>query len=393
MGVSTFYDDNVLQTNAQRLRDEAISFDSQLAISRQTDRLKLNFEYSPFYLLYRKVDQFDRLNHVASLNAVFRLSSRINLGLHEGFGLLYQNGIFQSAAGEPILSGLGPPTALNQTIAPYVTKTLSNATGLDLTFVKSGRTSLTLSGGYNRRTFGNQVVAGQQLPLYNSWGVSGGLEYQYRFTEHTGVGLLLVHQDSTFRGGEVLGEALGNVLRYQSESVFPSVGSRLSPTVTVTVFGGPQYVRIKGQAAGSTGVEGQFYPAGGGSITQEVRNTALDLSVQRTVTDGDGVYTLVKNTSLEFGARRQLRGRWEATVHIGAARADASLFQLASGTANALIGGVRLDRPLSGGATLRASYETAHGTNGGALPFLANFDRNRVTIGVDYRFKAVPLGR
>ena len=80
-------------------------------------------------------------------------------------------------------------------------------------------------------------------------------------------------------------------------------------------------------------------------------------------------------------------------MQIGAARADTSLFQLASGTTNALIAGVRLDRPLAGGATLHASYETAHEKSSGALPFLADFDRNRVAIGVDYRFKAIPLGR
>lgn len=115
--------------------------------------------------------------------------------------------------------------------------------------------------------------------------------------------------------------------------------------------------------------------------------------MQRTVADGGGVYTFVKNTSLDFGVRRQLMGRWETAVHIGAARADTSLFQLASGTTDAMTGGVRLDRPLSRGAVLYASYETAHETSGGALPFLADFDRNRVAIGLDYRLKAISLGR
>jgi len=385
VGVSTFYDDNVPQRNAVRVGDEAVSLTSQLALFRQSERLKLDFSYTPFGLLYRQVDQYDTLNHNAGLNAVVRLSSRTNLGLHEAFS--YQNGIFQSLAGQPISSGLGSPTALNQTIFPYVTRTLSNVSGLDLTYVKSGRTSLTFSSGFDRRQFGNQGVAG--LQLYNSWGVNGGLQYKYRISEHTNLGLVLVHQDSTFRGGGVL----GNSLRFQSESTLISVGSRLSPTVTVTIFGGPQYIRILGQPAAAVGVTGRFQGAGGANITEQVRQTALSLSVQRTVSDGGGVYTLVKSTSLDFGVRRQLIGRWEAAVHIGAARADTSLLQLASGKTNALIGGVRLDRPLSGGATLHASYETAHETSSGALPFLADFDRNRVAIGVDYRFKAIPLGR
>jgi len=105
------------------------------------------------------------------------------------------------------------------------------------------------------------------------------------------------------------------------------------------------------------------------------------------------MYTWVKSTALDFGVRRRLAGLWEANVHIGAERADAALFQFASGTTNALLGGFGFARPLRGGATFHASYETAHEMSTGTLPYLANFDRNRVTIGVDYQFKALSLGR
>jgi hypothetical protein len=384
VGASTFYDDNVPQMNSIRIGDEAVSINSQLAVYRQTERLKLDFSYLPNGVVYRKVDQYNNLNHNVGLNALVRVSSRVNLGLHETFS--YLNGIFQSLTGQPISSGLGSATALNQAILPYVTRTYSDTSGVDLTFVKSGRTSLTFSAGYNLRGFTNQGQAGRQL--YNSWGVNGGLEYKYRISEHTNLGVLMVHQDSTFRGNGVT----GNGLRFQSESPLVTIASRLSPTTTVTVFGGPQYIRVLGNTA-AAGATGQFQGAGGANITEEVRHTALSLSAQRTVSDGGGTYTLVKNTSLDLGVRRQLMGRWEAAVHIGAARANTSLFQLASGTTNALTGGVRLDRPLSWGATLHASYETAHETSSGDLPYLAKFDRNRVAIGIDYRFKTIPLGR
>jgi hypothetical protein len=385
VGASFFYDDNVPQRNSIRVGDEAVSLSSQLAVFRRTDRLRLDLSYTPNGLLYRQVSSYNSLNHTVDLNAVVRMSARVNLGLHETFS--YQNGIFQSLTGQPIVSGLGPPTSLNQLLLPYVTRTLSNTSGLDLTFVKSGRTSLTLSGGYDRRQFSNQGTAGQQL--YNSWGISGGLEYRYRVTEHTNLGIVFVHQDSTFKGSGVF----GNSLRFQSESPLFSIASRLSPTVTVTIFGGPEYIHMLGQPAGGPPITGQFEGAGGANITEEVRHTALSLSVQRTVTDGGGVYTLVKNTAADFGVRRQLLGRWEAAVHVGVARANTSLLQLSSGTTDALLAGIRLDRPLSGGATLHASYEAAHETSSSVLPYLANFDRNRVAIGIDYRFKAIALGR
>jgi hypothetical protein len=383
VGASTFYDDNVLARNSLRLRDEAASFESRLALSRQTENLTISFSYSPYFLLYRQVDQFDRLNHTADLNLTYRLSSRFNLGLYDTFG--YQNGVSQSLTEQQIMSGLGSATALNQMILPYTIRTLSNTSGLDLTYVKSQRTSLTLAGGYSQRKFGSQVEAGQ--PLYNSRGLSGNLQYQYRITERTTLGLLLLHQDSTYRGGGVF----GNNLRSQTESAFASVGSRLFPTVTVTIFGGPQYVRIIGHSA--AGIAGQFQPSGGGSITKEARKTALNLSFQRSVSDGGGLYTSVIYTNATFGVRRQLVGRWEANWQGGAARADTSLFQFASGRTDAVTGLFGFDRPLSRGSVFRISYDTAHQLSKGKLPISAAFDRNRVTVGIDYQLKAISLGR
>jgi len=76
----------------------------------------------------------------------------------------------------------------------------------------------------------------------------------------------------------------------------------------------------------------------------------------------------------------------------GAARADTSLLQFASGRTDALTGIFGLDRPLSRDATLRVSYETMHQLSRGAQ-VSANFDRNQVTISFDYQLKAIPLGR
>jgi hypothetical protein len=175
------------------------------------------------------------------------------------------------------------------------------------------------------------------------------------------------------------------------ESAVVSVGARLAPTVTVTLFGGPEYVRIIGQSA--VGVAGQFQPTGGGNITKEVRKIALDLSVERSVSGSGGLYALVKSTTASFGVRRRLVGRWEANLQGGAARADTSLLQFASGRTDALTGAFGLDRPLSRGSVFRISYNTTHQLSKGTMPISASFDRNLVTIGIDYRLKAIPLGQ
>jgi hypothetical protein len=384
LGASALYDDNVFADNSERVSDEALSIDSHLGIAKQSEHLNVSFDYMPFFLLYRQFDQYDRANHSANLNLAYRLTSHVILGLHDTFG--YQNGAYPSLTGQQILSGPASPTALNQIIIPYTTRALSNMAGLDLTFVKSQRTSLTLSGDYNQRKFGSQA-AGQ--PLYNGNGLSGGLTFQYRVTEHTSFGILLLHQDTTYAGGGIFGSRL----RSQIESTSLSLGSRLSPTLSVTVFGGAQYVHTLGQISAAAGSLGHFQGSGGGSITKEVRKTALDLSFQRSVSDGGGLYTSAIYTNATFGIRRRLVGRWEADLHGGAARADASLFQLANGRIDALIGGIDINCPLAHGSVFHISYDTWNQLTKGTLPISADFDRNQVAVGIDYKFKTFSLGR
>jgi hypothetical protein len=141
------------------------------------------------------------------------------------------------------------------------------------------------------------------------------------------------------------------------------------------------------------GVAKGFYGSGGGSITKEVRKTALTFSAQRAVSDGGGLYTSVISTSAILGVRRRLVGRWEADLHGGAARADTSLSQLTNEKSDALTGGIDFMRPLRNGSLLHISYATMHELNTSALPVFRGFDRNQVSIGFDYRLKTTPLGR
>jgi hypothetical protein len=305
--------------------------------------------------------------------------------MHDTFS--YQNGVYPALTGQQAVAGAPLPTALNSFIYPPTLRSLTNTPGVDLTFAKSSHTSLTLSGNFNQRKFATQAGSGQ--PLYNDTGVSGGVRYQYRVTIHTTFGFLLLYEDSTYEG---LG-GLSIRQRSQIASTVFSVDSRLSPTLTVSFFGGPQYVKTLGQTLPGNGVPGQMAGSGGGSITKEVRSTAFNLAVQRAITDGGGIFTSVVNTNVSFGVRRRLVGRWQANLTGGLAEEDASALQLGNGKADTVSGGVDFVRPIGGGKTnFRISYNTIHQTTKGGLPDLLNFDRNQVTIAFDFQLKAIPVG-
>jgi hypothetical protein len=384
VGTSVLYDDNAFAVGSHGVGDEAFSFDSHLGIARQTEHLTASLNYMPFFLFYRTLDQFDRLNHSGNLSLDYKLTPRVILGLYDTIS--YQNGYYGSLTGLQILSGPSSPTALNQMIIPYTTRTLTNTAGLGLTFVRNSRTTITFSASDNQIKFGQQEP-GQ--PLYNGSGWSGGLTYQHRVTEHTSFGILLLHQDFTYQGGEVF----GNRLRTQVESTVLSFTSRLSPTVNVTVNGGPQYVHTLGQVSAAAGLTGDFQASGGGSITKQVRKTALDFSIQRSVFEAAGLYASTVNTMATLGVRRRLFGRWEADWSLGATRMNNSLYQSANGKTDALTGGIGINRPLLHGSVFHISYFTWHQLSTGNPPVAYNLNRNQIAMGVDYQFKALPLGR
>jgi hypothetical protein len=383
-GATSFYDDNVFQLNTHRDADEGLALNTRLDITRQSDRLAASFDYAPFFTIYRQLSQFDRVNHASDLNLVYKLTSRVALGVNNNF--IYAEGSYPLLDQLPLLSGPPSPTASSPQILAYSTRTLSDAAGLDLMFVKSRRTSVTVAGGYNLTKYGTQVP-GQ--PLYNASGYIGSVELEYRETEHTSFGIFLLHQDTTFEGGQ----AFGTRLRSQLESAYFSVGSRVSPSTSFSIFGGPQYIGTVGVVSAGAGIAGHFQGAGGGSITREVRRTALQLSCQRAVTSGGGWYTSAISTNATLAVRRRLAGQWQGDLHAGAAELDASLFKFANGKTDGLYGGVNIRRPLPHGAAFHIAFESWHQLSKGTLPIFANFDRNQVSVGIDYRLKALPLGR
>jgi hypothetical protein len=384
LGVAALYDDNVFTRNIQRVGDEALTFNPDFNYSKRSDRLVLGFDYAPSFIGYRQISEFDRVNQGGGLGMTYTLTPHLLLSLHDS--ITYQTGNYPLFGQAPTNSGPPAATGIESQILPYSNRVLTNSAGLDLTYVKSQRTSLTFSAGYNLLKY--KVQAGQQ-PLYNGNGLSGSLLFQYRLTEHSLLGALLIHQDNTYQGGKYFGSRL----RSQIESAYLSFGSLITPSVSVTFFGGPQYVGTVGQVSTNAGVAAHFQGSGGASVTKQLRRTAFDLAVRRSVSGSGGLYTSVVSTDATLAFRRRLVEHWEIDCHAGAGKQDASLFKLANGTTEGLSGGIRISRLFSAYSEFYISYDTWHQLSKGTLPIFSHFDRNIVQAGVNYQLKALHLGR
>jgi hypothetical protein len=295
----------------------------------------------------------------------------------------YQYGLLQAAVGQPLSSGISSPSSPDQSIFSTTARTLSNSGSLDLTFIKSNRSSISITGNYNLQEFSSQVTTGESL--FNGRQATGGFQYQYRVTGHTSVGFTLSHEDATYRGDA----ALGGLQRYQTESLLLAFQSHFKPTVTVSLFGGSQYVTTFGESAGVSTTR-HFQWAGGGSVTKEVRRTAVDLSLERRVSDSGGIFGQVEYDTAGIGFRRRLVGRWEADLAGSASRITTTDPQLGNGRADAIKGELDFSRPFGRDASLRISYVNSHQKSSGTLAS-ETFDVNLVTLAIDFRLKPIPI--
>jgi len=379
--------------------DTFVSLGPRISVVRQGEHVVLDLDYYPNYLFYPGHEQYDQFNQALALNMSFKLGPRITLQIRDSLSRAtanFQPGLSNSSVSIP---GLGPPTTLNQTVYTGSAPQHNNAVRVDAIYRMSGRTSLTLFGGFDQQHFIGQPANGQQL--YNTQGTSGGLQYGYRLSEHTSLGVMYFYQKFNFARSQTLIGAQSPTITH---SVLASFAWQLAPSVTLSVFGGPQYIPSEEYFVQSPTLPGggrtvenplfrsQWNEAVGGALTKQVEKTAFNLTVQRSVTNGGGVLTAVTSSSVGIGASRKLRRGWDASSNLTFASTDnLTLPSLPRNQISTETATFAVNHPLSESLSAQLSYTFIHQSNVALLPVAATFDCSRVSLSFSYRAKSIPL--
>jgi hypothetical protein len=400
LSTETGYDSNIGNLGQQPVGGAFMSLGPRIGLVRQGEHLTVDLDYYPRYLFYPGRDQYDNLNQVLTLDVRYRVDPRVTLQVRDSFRS--QSGNFQPGlATSSSIPGLGPPTTLNQTVYTGFVPQQDNAVRVDAIYQMSGRTSFTLFGGFDQLHFKGQPAAGQ--PLYNTRTTSGGLQYAYRLSEHVTLGALYLYQNFNFENGQ---SVIGAQSRTTAHSLLASFAWQLSPSVMLSVFGGPQYipseeyfVQSSTPPGGSVAVanplfRAQWNEAAGGVLTKQVEKTSLNLTAQRSVTNGGGLLTSVTSSTVGIGARRKLHRGWDTSFYLTFASTDSlTLPSLPRNQVSSETFTVALDHPLSATVNAQLSYTFTHQSNVALLPVAATFDRSRVSLSFTYRAKSISLSR
>ncbi len=385
--VTTGYDDNVSQTNTNRLADTGFLISPRLTLRREDGRLAMALSYRPTLLVYRHETAYNEQDHDLHFDAGYRATDKLSLGVHTG--VLYRSSLLDSLSGGAAFP-TGSPGFLNNTIVTPFANEFENNSRVDIRYRASGRAAFTLFTTYMLRSF--TTPAASPVPLFRTEGKSAGLQYQYQTGPRSALALTSLYE--TFHTGD--GTRLGLSVASIGWTVV------LTPHLRANVFAGPTYSRMQGSVLVPLGSlvtlsfpidRSDWHWAAGGGITFATARNSFRVSASRQVTDGGGLLDAVTNETVQESFERRLGRRWTIQSLAGWQRNAALAAATEPGQLEGEYGRIGFLHRLSRLVTIGAGYEYQRQRTGGVVPLGASFDRNFVYFTLAYRFKNIPLGR
>lgn len=387
LDIGSSYDDNLFVNNEHPVGDVDFLFGPSLSLRREGRRISLAMSYQPYFRVYRKVSEQNAVDQTLGFDATYRASSRVSFRARAS--AFYRTGMFQPNQNDAFLPSLGSPSSLNDTLFTPTARQLTWSARIDGTYQASAHDSVGLFVDRSRLDYRQQIS--NEGNLQNTEKNEAGLLYEHRLSPHTTVGIDYLYQDIRF----------GSESRTLVHSAFFSYAQQVSPSLTLSVFGGPQHSRLHDTLTLAPTpftlqipvVQAAWNWAIGGTVTKQADKTAFQLSAQHQVSDGGGLIGAVVSSSVGGSVRRRLPGRWDTIWNAGYANNSFLGSQFSRGAYQSLTSGAGLERPLTDKLSFRVRYDFLRQRGTEQSPLFRDFDRDIWSIQFSYAFHQIALGR
>jgi hypothetical protein len=385
--VGSSYDDNIFRNNQSAVGDVDFLFGPSLSLRREGSRLSLALNYQPQFRIYRKVSEQNAVDQTLGFDLIYRASPRASFRARGS--TFYMTGIFQPRQDEGSFPGLSSTSSLNETLFTPTARQLRWSSRIDATYQAGIRDSVDLFLASSRLDYRQQILNDENLQ--NTEQNEAGLLYQHRLSPHTTLGIEYLYEDIRF----------GPSMRTLVQSAFFSYAQQVSPSLALSVFGGPQFSRLHEVVLlplgtftlGIPDVQTAWNWAIGGTLTKQLRKTAFQLTAQHEVSNGGGLLGAVVSSSSRASVRRRLPGRWDTIWSAGYAN-NASLGSAASRRSfQGLTVGAGLERSFTEKLTFGLKYNFVRQRGTQQSPLFGNLDHDIWSVRFSYWFHAMALGR
>ena len=296
---SAYDTDATIATNGQAISEASYSVFPTISLDQTRSRFHWVFNYSPGFTFYQKTSELNQANQNLGINLSYRLSPHVTLNLRDTFlktsNLLNQPN--QDFA-QPVSGSVFVP---NESVIAPLADVLSNTANASLTYQFSPNGMVGASGTFANLHYSNQA----QVPgLGDSSSKAGSAFYNRRLSKMHYVGATYQYQD--FLAYPTIGQS-----ETTAHSVFLFYTLYLKPTVSISLYGGPQYSQT--QQFGLPTTTG-WSPAGGASMSWQGKLTSFALSVSRAINDSGGLAGAVQAISGNASIRRQITRNLSASL-------------------------------------------------------------------------------
>jgi hypothetical protein len=379
LAFSSAYDDNVqVGTNGKPVSDESYSIWPTISLDQTRSRLHWVLSYAPGFTFYQKTSARNEADQNFATDFKYRMSPHVTLSLRDSFQKT-SNVLNQPTSDltRPVSGGAFVP---NDSVIAPIADVLRNTANATLTYQFSPNGMIGASGTFTNLHYPSQ---GQVPGLYDSTSRGGSAFYNHRLSKMHYVGA--TYQYQMFLTYPTLGQS-----ETQAHSIFLFYTLYLKPTLSISLFGGPQYsdteqFRVPSAKAWS--------PAAGGSLGWQGKLTSFAASYSRRINDGGGLAGAVHSNSADASLRRQLSRNLSASI--GANYANNRVLDVLpqfSSNGHTVSGSASVQRQIGEHLNLQLQYMRMHQSYSGIAAISNNPDRNRAAVTISYQFSR-PLGR
>jgi hypothetical protein len=379
LAFSSAYDSDVTtSSNGQPVSDVSYSIFPTISLDQTRSRLHWVFTYSPGFTFYQKTSSLNQANQNLGVNLTYRLSPHVTLSLRDSFqktsDVLNQP---SSDLQQPVSGGVFVP---NYSVIAPISDMLTNTANATLTYQFAANAMVGASGTFTNLHYSNQ----SQVPgLSDSSSKGGSAFYSHRLSKMHYIGV--TYQYQMFLAYPTLGQS-----ETQSHSIFGFYTVYLKPTLSISMFGGPQYSNTQQFGLPTSSA---WSPGGGASMAWQGKLTSLAASFSRTITDAGGLSGAVQADVANGSLRRQLTRTLSASI--GASYASNNVLDALptlNTSGHTISGNASVQRQVGEHLNLQLQYIRLHQSYSDIAAISSTPNRDRVMATISYQFMR-PLGR
>lgn len=350
-------------------------------------RTEMDLSYSPGFTMYQGYRSLDHVDQNLAFRLRYRLTPHVALSVDESF---LKTGYLQSLSYQNTTeSGVGLIERPNVSIVPPVADLMSNFSNVEITYQFGPNSMVGAKGSLSQLWYSNgrslRPAAGASLGsgVFDSGAQAGEVFYARRLSTKYYIG-------ATYSFQKLLAHPNSLDTRTQSLLIFYSL--YLRPTVSLSVFAGPQRSATFGAALPITFPVRIWSPEGGVSVSYQTAHMSFAGSFARRVAEGGGFFSAVRSSSATALVGFRMPGKLTFGLMDEYATNSTLNIPLPAGdSGHILSNSVSLERPLGKHLDLQCGYAHLHQTYHSILTSNVP-DQQRAWTSVSYSFERA-LGR